>query len=203
MFGSKYTFQQISSGIIIPGLVLIAALAAYFIILPGIRAVSEQRNILKTQEQELADRSGSLDNVRRLLGELDEKRPSLMAVDKVIPKSPEIPELLANLDSVSLVSGLSIDSIQLSQALSLTTARGGEEVGQFKRQENILASTRNIGLMEVNLKAVGSYDRMKNFLLNLELNQRLMDVQELVFEEVDEESGLQEYTLKILTYYQL
>ena len=186
-----YNFQQVTSGIIIPILVVVAGLAAYFLLLPKYQDIRQQQRLLKAEEQKLQSNKFVFDDLKNLIAELEEKRESLSAVDKSIPASPEIPELLANLDFLANQSGLTFTSLQLSQAESIETAAEGLEVEQFGRQVMLQNNTEGLGIMQIDLKMIGGYSGLKNFLLNLEQNQRLMDIQEMTFEELDDESGPQ------------
>ena len=198
----KYSLQQVTSGIIIPILVIVVGVAAYIFLLPQYKDVRQQQGQLKQQEEESDSKSIVLQDLKNLASELEEKRAGLSQIDKAIPQSPEIPELLANIDYLVSQSGLLITSLQLSQAQTLSSAGSGQAVELFGRQEMLRSSTQNLGMMQIDLKVVGAYSTIKNFLLNIEQNQRLMDIQELIFEEPDGESGLQGFNLKILTYYQ-
>lgn len=198
----KYTFQQIAGGIIIPILVLLIGLAAYFLLLPKYKSVKAVKGTVGQKQNELRAREGQLQSIHQLVRDLDAKKEELAVIDEAIPPAPRIPELLANIDHLARQSGISITNLEITSAAVLSTLQAGSEVGQVKKAEKILGSTKNLGIMQAELRLKGRYPNFKSFILNTEQNLRLMDIDSVLAGAVDEDSKLQEFSLKIQTYYQ-
>lgn len=198
----NFTFNQLASGILIPLLVVVIGVGAYLILLPRYRALRDSQAVLAQQEQKVAATTASLDGMKRLIADFEAQKTELQRVDLALPESPEIPELLANLDFLASQSGVVLSSVQIVPAPTLASASAGQAAGGLRRVEQLRGKTKDLDILEVSLTAAGNYPNLKAFLLNLEQNLRLMDVQELVVAEPDEETGLQEYGIKLHTYYQ-
>lgn len=200
MAQSKYTSFQYLTGLGVPLLVLLAGLGAYFLLLPKFSAVRAARHELAEQRTEVGLRQGEFGAVHLLTADYQAKKNRLGPIDEALPPAPRIPELLANLDALAKQSGLLIASLQVTP-LALSTKPGETEGPQSKRAK-LLLSGEQLGVLEVNIGLKGKYPNVKAYLANLEQNLRLMDADTLSFGLVEGDSGLQEYLLKIQTYYQ-
>lgn len=202
MARERFNLAQYSSGIIVPLLVVAIALLAYFAILPKYKEVRQKAADLKAAEQSLKTRQGQFASVKNLIEDLKVKEPKLAVVAEALPTAPGIAELLANFDYLVKQSGLLITGLQFTPVATLETLSAGASAGQAKKTEELSRLTENLAILQADLTARGRYVNLKTFLANLEQNLRLMDVLALTFGPVDAESGLQDYTLKIQTYYQ-
>ena len=196
--------NQLISAVFIPVLILGIGLFGYLIVWPKYQNLNAERGLLATKKADVESRKNSLASVNGLISELKNNLDELEPMDEALPTAPRIPELLANFDYLARQSGLSITKLQISQGPSLEpTGPEGFPV-QIDDQEivEVLSTTENLGLMVVDGSFRGRYVNLQTFLLNLEQNLRLQDVQNSTLGQVDQESGLQDFHLKIQVYYQ-
>ena len=196
--------NQLISAVFIPVLILGIGLFGYLIVWPKYQNLNAERGLLATKKADVESRKNSLASVNGLISELKNNLDELEPMDEALPTAPRIPELLANFDYLARQSGLSITNLQISQGPSLEpTGPEGFPV-QIDDQEivELLSTTENLGLMVVGGSFRGRYVNLQTFLLNLEQNLRLQDVQNSTLGQVDQESGLQDFHLKIQVYYQ-
>lgn len=198
----KYTLTQLAGGIIIPVVVVLIGAVGYFLLLPKYQALGAAKAGREQKQQELAGRQEQLQSVRKLAAELAEKKEKLALVDEAIPDAPRIPELLADLDYLAKQSGILITGLEVTTAATLANLPGGTELETVQKTETILGKTKKLGILQISLRLSGRYANLRTFLLNAEQNLRLMDADSLVFGQVDSDSKLQEFSLKIQTYYQ-
>ncbi|MDP3993359.1 MAG: type 4a pilus biogenesis protein PilO [bacterium] len=200
----KLDANQLISAVFLPALVLAIGLFGYLILWPKYQNLNAERGVLKAKEEDVKSRQNSLASVNGLIEELKNSQDKLQSIDEALPTAPRIPELLANMDYLASQSGLLISNLQISPGPSLEpTGPEGFPV-QIDDPEimELLSSTESLGLMTVDGSFRGRYVNLQTFLLNLEQNLRLQDVQSLTLGEVDQESGLQDFNLKIQIYYQ-
>lgn len=202
MFSKRFNLEQLSGGIIVPLFILLLGAGIYFILLPQYRELSSLRDLKESKAAAFEGRKASLSGVQSLVKNLEQARPNLQIIEEALPTAPRIPELLANFDYLAGQSGITISSMELAPAPTLKTAGAGVGTEQIQELQKLRDSATNLGIMQAQLSLLGAYPNIKSFILNLEQNLRLMDIGELIFAEVDPESGLQEYALKINIYYQ-
>lgn len=196
----KFGLQQLTSGFVIPLLVLTIAAAGYFFLLPKYKELQDEKRVLAARENEVARQEAQLISVRDLLADLNRKEEQLAVLDQALPTAPAVPELLANLEALTQSSGLLATTLQITIPSTLPEAGSGQNPQEFKRLEGILGSTENLSVLQIDMILTGQYPNLKTFLTNLEQNLRLMDILSLTFTPV-EKSGDQAYALKIQTYY--
>lgn len=194
--------SQYSSGLIIPILVLAGTGFAYFIMSPQFKDVRLSREALAGKKAAMEQRRDAFEGMKKMIADLEAKRTELAPLDQAIPTSPDIPELLANLEQLARQSGLLISDLQISTASTVSSLAPGEDLARAQRTEQLMRSAENLSIMNISLNVTGQYPQLEAFLLNMERNLRLMDLQTVNFGQTDEDAGGQEYTLQIQTYYQ-
>lgn len=194
--------SQYSSGLFIPILVLAGAGFAFFIMLPKFKEVRQSREVLVGKQAAMEQRRNAFAGMEKIIADLEVKRSELGPLDEAIPTSPDIPELLANLEQLARQSGLLISDIQISTAPTVSSLAPGEDLARAQRAEQLMRSAENLSIMNISLNVVGQYPQLEAFFLNMERNLRLMDLQTVSFGETDEDAGGQEYNLQLETYYQ-
>lgn len=197
-----FNLSQYSSGLIIPILVLGAAGLAYFLLLPEFKDVRMSREALVSKKSVVEQWQNTFDRMKKMIADLEAKRTEIKPLDQAIPTSPDIPELLANLEQLARQSGLLISGLQISTVPTVSAPAPGEDLVQAESTEQPLRSAENLSVMNLSLNVAGQYPQLEAFLLNMERNLRLMDLQTVSFGGADEDAGGQEYTLQIQTYYQ-
>ncbi|MBI4050730.1 MAG: type 4a pilus biogenesis protein PilO [Candidatus Doudnabacteria bacterium] len=181
MVKTKLNLTQLSSGIIVPLLVIAIGAAGYFLLWPQYRDTQGKRQALADKKAAVAEREAELASIQALVSDLNEKRAELEIAEEALPKEPDMPQLLATLDNIATLSGIFIASLQPA----LPAQKAGD----------------NLGIVQITLTLKGRYENLRAFLLNAEQNLRLFDVKSVIFSPIDE-SLIQEYNLVINTYYQ-
>jgi hypothetical protein len=198
----KLNLSQLTSGVILPILILVLAGSVYFLVLPRYAALRNLRNVLESKREAAAIRAAQFKDIQSLVQDFQKKKDDLKVVDEALPPAPRIPELLANLEYLAKQSGMSVDNIQITTAQTLGTLGMGKAVGQVKRAEKLLSATQGLGIMQVDVNVVGLYESLKSFLLNLEQNLRLFDVQALSVSEASAKEQTRQFSFRLQTYYQ-
>lgn len=190
------------SGLVLPILVLVIGIGAYFVLLPKYRATQTVKQTLLARQTEVQTHESQLTSVKSLVAELEKEKTTLAPVDEALPNAAQIPELLANFDYLTQQSGIFLVNIQLAPAPTLSTLAPGQTVSQAQRLQSLLSSTKQLGVLQASLKLKGTYGNLKTFLLGVERNLRLMDVQSVVITTAGDQSATQDYLVIIQTYYQ-
>ncbi|TSA45929.1 hypothetical protein D4R52_01500 [bacterium] len=191
----NFNFNQFSSGVIIPILVVVFGVVGYFVLLPKFRAISATKADIATKNQQVSQSDKTLSDLKKLIDDYGKKKTTAQVIESALPSAPRIPELMANLDSLASQSGLGIRSISVTMPTTQMTDKP-------TKQDELVTLTDNLAIMKIDLSVAGKYINLKTFLGNLEQNLRLMDVRALTFDSVDTQSGVQDYELVINTYYQ-
>lgn len=197
---SGFASSHITSGVIIPLLVLAIVGIGYFLLLPKYQAIRADHQSLSQKQASTEALKSKLGSIKSLISDADKNKTELESLDEAIPDAPRIPELLANFDYLVQQSGLLLTNLNITLP---EISKKPDQPKFNKRLESILSSTDNLGIIAVNVAVSGQYQNLKNFLLNLEQNLRLMDVAEITFGTRGSESqDTREYSLKIETYFQ-
>ena len=188
----RLDFIHVSTGVFVPVLILAGIIFGYFVAWPQNAKNRENQALLNEKEAEVSDRESSLTAVRKLIDQVESNSETLATIDSAMPSSPAIPELLANLEFLTKQSGLLITDLDLETASVAQPASGQQP------QEN------GTGLAElfVKVSVSGQYPQLFAFILNLEQNLRLFDVQNIEFKKESPHATVQAYTIRIKTYYQ-
>lgn len=189
---SNFSFNQIASGLLVPGLLILAGIIGYFLLLPEFKIISSARAVLAEKRTTADSRMASFGGVKNLVADFADHRTELAVIDEALPDSPAIPELLANLESLAKQSGLTVSNIQLQL---------GSSEGQTLAQKAAVPG-ENMGSMTVDLEVSGQYPQLSAFILNAERNLRLLDIQSIGFSQSSDNSRTQSYVIQIQTYYQ-
>lgn len=192
-------FKHYSSGFLIPVLVIVFLGAGYFFIWPQFQNVQDKQESLDAVRADRDAAQTNLEGIRQLLVDYDDKQPDLEELDKSIPSSASVPELLANLENLVQQSSLSITSLNVTLPDLIAGASGAaDDSEQGVGSADLTTITIDLGLQ-------GEYPGLKAFLENLENNIRLFDISDVVVSNTEvtgPQEGSQTYSLKIDTYYQ-
>ena len=196
MAHKRINLSQISSGILVPVLILGAGLVGYFMLLPKFEEARQGQRTLQAKRSRTLGQASQFTSVKSLIFDLKDKKPDLGFLDQAMPDSPAIPELLANLDDLARHSGVLIDKLNLKpkgQSGKSTTT------GQVSPAP---VYPPGLEIMQIEISIKGGYNNLKAFLLNVEQNLRLLDVESINVGAAEAKTGAQEYSFLIDTYYQ-
>lgn len=164
-------------------ILLIAALAVYAkFIRAEYRTVRDLRASLAAKSNLLASQKIMISQVENLIAQYKGAVRLQETVSLALPDQAAAASVLQQINAISRVSGLLPQSITLNE---LAIKPGA------------------LGTVEVNLKLIGSYEGVKNFLRSLETNVRVMDLKKLSIAPAGKpKENLYSYSVVLDTYYQ-
>ena len=181
----------LSAGLGVASLFIYATLIS-----PEYADVKNLRGELSSKSDLLNNQKTSIDQVRKLIAQYQGVAKLGESLSLALPEDESVSSIMAQINAISQASGLTVQSVGINYLpakpaiIKLTSAKG-------------------IGSLKLDLKLVGSYSAIKNFLQSMETNIRVMDAQSLKIESVQSSSqskaGTQDifnFTLSVNTYYQ-
>ncbi len=174
--------------------VLIIFVLGYFLFLqPRYDDIVNQKNDLASEKTELS----SLENELLQLNSSKESYKSLdsATIDKInsiLPDSKNKDDLPALFENIALKNGLLLTSINVNPQIA------GEAGGNAEETINSIQSGNGeIGKIRISLQVFGTdYANLKKFLIALENNLRLLDVNKIDFSPATKKT-----TIDLVTYY--
>ena len=197
----RFSSADLSSGIIVPLLLVVIGASGYFVLLPRYRELKDNREAVRQRQAEVMKHESQLTDIQRLVADLKEKRTSLKVLDEALPTAPRIPELLANFDQLAKQSGLFVSDLNLTTEPAQFMFPAGQSSVELDDFASRLGVSKNLGVMQATVTLKGNYSGLKTFLKAAELNLRLLDAQSVVATSSTEPGESQEFSLLLLIYY--
>lgn len=188
-----------------------AAVAAVAVLVVGYLAIiSGQVNLLLNsgyleRSTVVRDLKAEKDYFERLSSATERYRQAItpetvQTVDNFIPSEADFPGLLVTIKNVAESSGLTLNTISIGQSGAAANTSTG------KQAKVTIAGNLPLQAQDVSMTVSGgtSYEQFKNFLLNIEHSQRLLDVVSLNFSTAGGTGSTEtsnNYTLTLRTYY--
>lgn len=168
---------------------LVASLYAFVsFILPAYNDIQSLRGERDSKVNAIKDAASAEETVKALIDAYSNLSKAEDVFSLILPSGPEIPTLLNQLDGLSRLNGIAIDS----------TAFGFLAL-EPSRTELI----KPIGKIHINLSLHGKYGDLKTFINNLETNLRIIDIGSLNISGGGSASKeILNYTLEADAYYQ-
>ena len=188
MAKKQLSVNNLSSGVLIPLIILVGLALGYFGVRPQMKNLRENRDLLRTKHAEQNDREKSLLSIKQLLSDVQSNRSKLSSLDQALPDTPDVPGLLANLEYLTLQSGLRLNGIQI-------------EMPKAQLDPEFEAPKNGISTMRVEMSLSGQYSQLFAFLLNLEQNLRIFDISNIEFSEPDTGAITRSFSLSLKTYF--
>lgn len=200
----KFNLQAaLRSGILIPVLILAGGAAGYFLIYPKFISLSKARAGFETKQEEIVKLRQQQEEAKKLLLNYERKKEQLVSIDQALPRSPQIPELLAALDYFAVQGGVKISNLQLSSPSLQDIGLNPASSETPKRIDDFTRAVKDVGIIALDVSFKGQYPNLKTFLLNLEQSLRIFDVYFVLLGSVETKTGEgQEFTIRAHTYYQ-
>ncbi len=171
----------------------------------------------QTESERLTDRQQYLKRVQEMV----EKYRTVVAQKSsrnaaMLPSQPEVDQLFLIFQAIANTSNMTLDSVAVTKGSSLATASADGSSGSTATrkgqsadaQTRGAASTSTLQVLNVTVGVSGlnTYEAFKNFLKNLELNQRLFDVSAVSYKPSTEQAGqtaqaTTRLTFELKTYY--
>lgn len=171
---------------LIPFLVFLVSVAVGFIVVwPEWKMVNELKGEKVLQEGALEDIKDTIANINELSNKYDKSEEDIDKLAIAIPPTPQIPELLIQVEELVKKNGLILGNIDFS-----VEGAKGEGLSQDE-----------VGIIAINVSVEGTYAGLKNILNDIEKNIRLMDVVSVSFSKIDKETGFSSYSISLKTYY--
>lgn len=178
--------SRLSVGIV---LILLAAAAVFFLLVPQWNAVSA----LRADVSQLQSLSSELDQLGTQRDALIKEYTSISEADlkkvaELAPRDSENSSALVDLDTLASSNGLALSQIDFTN-----TASAGATALK-------LPATKSYGEIPVSLSLRGTYDGFRKFLTGLEHNLRLVDVTDINLGAAP--GGILTISVKAKLYYQ-
>lgn len=177
--------KKLSLGSVLPIILIVACIGGgYFFSYGQWVSYSQSQDALKAAQ-------AKLDAVKKAQGDIDgflaKYRDSLDSqpmVDRALPPNDmKVPEVLALLEQLALNSGLGVDSIN-------NKTDGSQKV----------KDPNSVQTVDFDVQVNGTYEEFQNFLLLIEQNLRISDLQDVTFQK--DENTNTKFSLVIRMYYQ-
>ncbi|MBT3690567.1 hypothetical protein HOE31_02065 [bacterium] len=182
--------------------VIVVIMMVLIVLIPKIESINQKKGgLLEQKEQELRELETYYNNLKNLdttVSEFKDKQLSnINKLNEVLPSEAEVPNLMAQLEAVTLSSGFSLSFIDIAEG-SLLSADEDEDDFDFKDDEYDQFAS-GIHYLDITLSVQGGdYFKLKGLLANIERHLRLMDVMALSFAGGTDMSG---YSLALRTYF--
>lgn len=171
---------------------LVGALVIYAVLIrPEYAAILRLRGELVSKTNLLQKQQQVMTQVQNLIIQSKGAEKLSESLLLALPAEPDVASVLTQINALSQLSGLTAQSIGLSH-LSIKSLPGKPSFAQ------------GLGTLRLDLRLIGNYGGLKEFLQALETNIRLMDVKSLRLETAGKTVGedLFNYLLTVDTYYQ-
>lgn len=170
----------------------IAALAVYtLMVAPTYERVNVMRGELAARAAVFAEKNAIISRVRDLIAQYQGTARIQDTISLTLPREENSAAITQQLSGIAGATGVIIQSMSLqSQALRPSGNNGSEAV-------------KAVGISEINLRLLGTYEAVKTFLASAETNIRLMDVVSFRAEVPSRvATGPLNYNIVINAYYQ-
>jgi Tfp pilus assembly protein PilO len=170
-------------------LMIIASIFVYSsLINPAYSEIKNLRSEVAGRLELVDKHKTSIDQVKKILGEYQDVVQIQDTVSTILPSEQNLPSAVYQISKLASVNELPIELLS-AQQLAIKPSNQPELV-------------KGVGVLRFNLRVVGSYEKFKSFLQNLETNINLMDLASLKIEPQTKGANKFNYTLVVDAYYQ-
>lgn len=149
---------------------------------------------LAQKEATLASRKDLSKKISDILGQYGSENKAVAQMTAALPESPDIATVLAQLQGVSLDSGVVVNDIGLSEQANVSAGTAAQT-----RRANVLP----LGVLNFSLSISGPYDAIIKMVTSLEQSVRIMDIKSLAMApEKEDQAAAMKAELKVSAYYQ-
>jgi Tfp pilus assembly protein PilO len=154
---------MINRFIIIGALFFLTVFSVVFLVWPGYQDLQVLQARVQEQETKLHNREQYFANLQDLEKKLADFSQETYAVQTILPNDPQIPSLLNEIQEVSSISGIVLESIKVSV------------------QEPSSVQESKVKTINAIIEVVGSYEAFKQFLAGLYVLPRMVHIQDISF----------------------
>ncbi len=170
----------------IGALLAISVLVIVFLLWPNFQTFSALRNQLQERELELKNLEAYFNQLRQLREEIaSQPTEKLTLIEQSLPDEPSLPSLYEALSQTASHSGLALRSIN---------SFGGVVQSDQSREKTLQFRT-----IEVIMEMEGTYEALKEFLMNTRTLPRLLSIKDLKFES-PERGGIFKFSVTLQAY---
>jgi len=200
----KSPLSEASMGLVNTFLVLVIFLGGWMMLRPEYNDLKQVRIEADTVLVELNTKKETIKQINELVSNYDSLREDFLALEKAIPSSPRVPQLLANLEELTIQGGMVINEMDVTEMTE-------QDLKNTMQATDPAATASTGGLgdkpllipIKIDLKVTGSYENFLTFLTSIEKNIRLLDVKILNIEPGEGENATQPtFDFVIETMYQ-
>lgn len=176
---------------------LLSLLIAYFLLWPEISKYSDFSLKIKAKDIELKDQEKHFSQLRDQDEQLKGYQEEIDKVDFALPNYPSLPSVLEFLVQAGSQNGIIINKI-ISTSV---TALSKQTKNSSTQPDSGLGMLGNLKEISIEFEVSGDYNSLKSFLLTLEKNARLIEVQSIsLTSKQNTKETLPSFILKIKTY---
>jgi Tfp pilus assembly protein PilO len=156
---------------------------------PEFDKVMQKRSEFYSKEQVFQTQAQAVEEVNQLIQGIDGFNKLQATVSLAMPLSPEIPNILNQLDAIARTSNVTLSFFE-------------RDPKPFEEGDNSLV--KRLGVLGISLMVEGDYQNLKDFLAFMETNVRVFNVNNYSIRRVSESGGAATYEMEIEadTYYQ-
>ncbi len=181
---------------VIAGGLLLVLVIGLLLIRPAWSRLKELGREIPAAQQQRDLKKQDYQNLQTGKKFLDDNQKTVEQVNTAVPIQPEIPSILVTLESLAKQNGVFLTSFTPQQAGAGATAGAGAPAGAGAAGGARTTGTADSVLVTANFQ--GPYSSLINFLYNLELSLRLVDVKTVT---VSSSSGTLQGSISFQAYY--
>lgn len=161
---------------------------------PVYEDIKKLRGEAAVKQQALDDQDNAIKQVQALIKEFESVSQLQEKISLFLPLDEAIPQSLAQLDSLSRISGVSLDSVIPQYAPPDPAA---------KKKEGLAFMIKSVGKIKFTVKVSGSYEGLKDFIKGLADSIRIFDISDFKIDSGKDSGGdSASLTLSADNYYQ-
>ena len=191
-------FARFFPEVVIGSVVIVLAVGYFWFLRSGFQEIRLQGryNLLESQTHKEYLR-GYVADLQTLAGRYAElQKQQLSKFRDILPANPDLPGLFVQVDALAKQNGFVANAITFSDDFK-PSASGASTAASVAANRAQPASVSSLGI-HINITG-GDYMMLKQFLASLEVNLRLLDVENITF--APSLSGQTAYDINLRTYY--
>lgn len=198
---SSYREDASRKGLIILILCIGIIAIAWFLTVPKYNKWRELKQQLTLAKISFASKQKIVEARKRLVLNYQARKSELAVLEETLPNAPKVPQLLSNVESLVIASGMRLNNISVTDPTLIDTAAVPVAVAVVA--EGSIARPQLVQL-KIELSVEGDVGNFRNLLRLIENNIRLFDVNSLSIASNNEQGppGQSVYNLVLGTHYQ-
>lgn len=179
---------------------------AWLLLWPGYKGLTEEKDRQVSVESQHETKLQTTRDIDQLVGNYKAKKTDLAILQQGLPPSPMVPQLLANVESLVLQSGMSVEAVKITEQKKDQSTQVGassmQAVAATSTSETFITPHETV-VLNIDLSVTGSFDKFPVLLDLLEKNLRLFDIKSVSTESAEiKGSKSTTFVLLIDTFYQ-